>query len=212
MNTKRILIVAVLMVMAIVMNAQENQRKDHLWTIKGKKKTHEVGMYASLSGNYTEIFGDPSFWLGAKVGVVFNQRWTIGFEAQGLDYEHDLTKLTDGALYRLEAGYAGMYIEFLQPIGDFMKIGVNVMSGQGVAQYRYKSAYREELEWYEEFIDRDDFAIFKPGAGFFVRVAGNWWAGVEASYTTTSPVQLKDTKQNFLENVNAGLSVTWGVF
>ncbi len=212
MKTKTILTVAILMMFAITMNAQENERKDHLWTIKGKKKTHEVGMYVSLSGNYTEIFGDPSFWLGGKIGVVFNQRWTVGVEAQGLDYEHDLTKLTGGEEYRLEAGYTGMYVEFLQPIGNFMKFSVNVMSGRGIAQYRYKSAYREELEWYEEFIDRDDFAVFKPGAGVFVRVAGNWWAGVEASYTTTSPLYLKDAKQNFLENLNAGVSLTYGIF
>jgi hypothetical protein len=132
--------------------------------------------------------------------------------SKAINYVRELTELTNEGTYRLEAGYSGAYVEYLQPLGKRFKISFNVLSGRGVAQYRYHKDFTAGLEWYEEFIDRDHFVVLQPGARFYATIGGKWWAALEASYTTTSPLQIKGAKENFLEGANVGLSINYGIF
>jgi hypothetical protein len=211
MNTKGFLATAAIFVFTITGMAQQ-ENKNYIWEWETAKKTHEIGLYGGISGNYTEVFGNSASWLGARIGVVFNQRWTVGLEGQALNYDRELSELSNEGTYRLEAGYSGMYVEYLQPLGKRFKLSLNVLTGRGVAQYRYQKEFAAELEWYEEFVDRDHFAVFQPGARFYANIGGKWWAALEASYTTTSPLQIKGAKENFLEGANVGLSVNYGIF
>ncbi|MDA3865539.1 MAG: hypothetical protein PF489_02190 [Salinivirgaceae bacterium] len=211
MNTKGILTTVAILVLSITAKAQQ-ESENYIWTWETSKKTHEVGLYGGISGTYTEKFGNSASWLGARIGVVFNQRWVIGLEGNALNYDRELTELTSEGTYRLEAGYSGAYVEYLQPLGKRFKISFNVLSGRGVAQYRYHKDFTAGLEWYEEFIDRDHFVVLQPGARFYATIGGKWWAALEASYTTTSPLQIKGAKENFLEGANVGLSINYGIF
>jgi hypothetical protein len=191
---------------------QKNEVKSCLWTIEGKKKTHEVGLYGTVSGQYTELFKDPSFWLGARVGFVFNHKWVVGIAGHALNYDHKLTEFAENGHYRLEGGHSGMFVEYLQPFGKRIKLGARVLTGRGVVQYRFDKQTAESLEWYEEFLDRDNYAVFQPELSLYFNVGGKWWAAAEASYTTTSPVHLKGADEDFLESVNYGLSISYGIF
>jgi len=212
MKTKQILSMVILVLFAINLTAQTNESENYLWTMKTSKKTHEVGLYGSISGQYTELFDNSAFLLGARVGFVFNHKWVIGLEGHALNYDHKLTEFATEGHYRLEGGYSGTFVEYLQPIGNRIKLSAGILTGRGVVQYRYDKETAESLEWYEEFLDRDQYAVFQPEVRVYLNIGGNWWAAAEASYTTTSPVKLKGADEDLLEGLNYGLSFSYGIF
>ncbi len=212
MKTKQILSSLIVVLLAINLSAQTNETKTYLWTMKTSNNTHEVGMYGSISGQYTELFNDAAFLLGARVGFVLNHKWVIGLEGHAFNYDHKLTELTTNGHYRFEGGHSGTFIEYLQPIGKRIKLSAGILTGRGLVQYRYDKETAESLEWYEEFLDRDHYAVFQPEVRMYLNIGGNWWAAAEASYTTTSPVHLKGAHEDFLEGINYGLSISYGIF
>lgn len=212
MNTKVIIASTILVLSSVIVKAQESDNKDHIWSFNGKKRTHTIGSYASLSGTYSPLKGDNAFWLGGRIGVVFDQRWTAGVGGNLLNYDKKLDELVTDGKYRLEAGYAGLFIEHLVPLKNWGKIGVSWLSGKGTATYRYDKDYAETRPWYEEIIDTEQFAANEFGVEFQVRVYRNWWLGAQANYRFTSPIELKGEDDFFLRDYSAGISVKWGIF
>lgn len=210
MKTKAIITTLAIIFASVTISAQEHPT--HIWEYQGKKKTNELGLYAGLSGTYAPVLGKSAGFLGARAGLVFNQRWTIGLAAKGLAFDHTLNEVVSDGDYRLEGGYAGMYVEFLQPVGDNLRLSLSLMTANGIVLYRYDKQHLEGKEWYEETIDQDTYGVMEPGFEILVRVGGNWWIGAKAAWRSTSPLELKGTGENILEGNEAGLSVRYGIF
>lgn len=211
MNTKaRILSIAVIF-LSVTLNAQETGNKSHIWSFEGKK-IKSIGTYISLSGTYSPLNNNDAYWLGGRIGLVFNDRWTIGIGGNALDYDHQLTTLVNDGTYRLQAAYGGMFIEHLIPLKDWGKFGVSWLSGKGLTYFQYDKEYAESRSWYDEIIDVEDFAVNELGVEFQIRVYKNWWLGAQASYRLTSPIELEGENDYFLKDYSAGISVKWGLF
>lgn len=209
----RTIIVSVLFVLVgLLALAQENESKNYLFTLNGKNKTHEIGLYGGLSGTYSQTLSEPSGWLGAKVGVVFNHKWAFGWAASGLYFDHGLDALVSDGTYHLEAGYAGMFAEYMLPLGKNVKVSFSILSGAGLAVYRYDKDFAENRPWYQEIIDQETFAVFEPGIDLMGRVSKRWWLGLNGSYRNTSPVKLTGTNELFLNKFNGGISLRYGIF
>jgi hypothetical protein len=192
--------------------AQDSPRKDYIWKYQGKDKEHTIGLFAGLNGGYNELLGKSATLIGYKAGVVFDRHWAVGFGGQALNFDHSLNELVQDGTYRLEGGYSGMFVEYLVPMGRNFKAGISILSGMGVAQYRYTKDFAENRPWYQEIIDTETFAVFEPSVDFQARIAGKWWIGLYGSYRNTSPIKLMGTDENFLNTFNAGVSLTYGVF
>jgi len=212
MKTKVILTTSILMLLSVFVNAQKPENKDHIWSYEGRKKNHTIGTYVSISGTYSPLKGDHSYWLGGRIGLVFDKKWTIGVGGNVLDYDKKLTELVTDGEYRLEAAYSGMFLERLFPLKDWGKIGVSWLSGMGVTSYRYDNEYAESRPWYEEIIDTERFAVNELSLEFQLRIYHNWWLGAKAGYRLTSPIKLKGEDDFFLRDYDAGITVKWGVF
>lgn len=184
----------------------------YLWEYEGKNKTNTLGLYGGMSGTFTEVLDKPAGFLDAKVGLVFNQNWTIGIAAKGLAFDHTLNEVVNDGDYRLEAGYAGMYIEYLLPLGHHVKISLSLLSASGIALYRYDKEQVEGKEWYEEVIDQDRYGVLEPGAEILVRLGKKWWIGARADWRSISPLKLKDTDENILDGGETGVSLRYGIF
>lgn len=192
--------------------AQDNESKNHVFTLKGKNKTHEVGLYGGLSGTYSETLAKPSGWLSAKAGLVFNHKWAFGWAGSGLYFDRRLDQgVTDGT-YHLEAGYAGLFAEYMQPLGKNLKISFSVLSGAGLAVYRYDKDFAENRPWYQEIIDQETFAVFEPGIDLMAKISSRWWLGLNGSYRNTSPVKLTGTDDMLFNKFNGGISIRYGIY
>ncbi len=212
MKTRVIILSAILFLLSVYSKAQETENKNYIWSYEGKKKINTIGTYIGLSGSYSPLNNTDSYWLGGRIGIVFNQKWTIGVGGNALDYDRQLSELVDDGTYRLQAGYAGLFVERLFPLKDWGKLGVSWLGGSGITFFEYDNEYTGSKEWYEEIVDMDDFAINELGVEFQVRVYKNWWMGAHASYRLTSPVEMKGEDEYFLRDYSAGVSVKWGIF
>lgn len=213
MNTKVSIIAILLNVfMGINLQAQQSQEQTSLFNYEGKNKTHHVGFYADLGVSFGDNLQKSSFWLDGKAGLVWNQHWAFGFAGSALNYDHKLSKLVNDGTYRMEAGYSGIFVEYIAHLSDWARVSGSLITGQGVAQYRYDKEFAEARQWYEELIDRETFAVFQPGLECQVKVYNNWWLAASVSYRNTSPVKLLGQKDCFLQGLNYGLSVKYNLY
>ena len=208
-----ILITAILTALTFFSAAgQEQTTGDYIWKYQGRKKENTIGMYGGMSGSYSTFGDEPVMWLGAKAGLVFNGRWGVGLAGEAINYDKKLTALVDDGDYRLQAGYSGLFVEHIVPVKDWAKVRISWTTGMGVAFYQYNKEFRENRSWYNEYIDVERFAANKFDVGFDVRVAGNWWVGLQTGYRDTSPVKLEGTAADVFEAFNAGISLKYGIF
>lgn len=212
MKTKMFLIFILSSLISVQTYSQKKERKDYVWQYNGKNKTHTVGLYGGLYGSYSPVNSDAAGYLGYRIGVVFDHRFGIGLAAYGLSYDRTLKEIVSDGNYHLQAGYAGLFLEYIQPISKNLKASVSMLMAQGVALYQYDKDYREGKEWYQETIDRDNFHVTEPGIEIQTRIAGNWWIGANATYRLTSPIKMMGTNESMLQNYSAGISLKYGVF
>lgn len=200
------------MFIATVVMSQDKEHKNHLWKYEGKNKMNTIGMYGGLYGSYSPVSDNSAGYLGYRLGIVFNQRYVIGLAGFGLSYDKTLNAITEEGSYHLQAGYAGLYFEYIYPVSKNLKMSASLISATGLALYKYDKEFRDGKEWYEETLDRDNFHVFEPGVEIQIRMASNWWLGAYATYRFTSPIDMKDTDEDILQNYSAGLSLKFGIF
>ncbi len=202
----------ILIVVLLVLASQAQERKNYILSFGGKSKTHTLGFYGGLNGLYSTVNENDATWFGGKAGLVFDQHWVVGFAGSTLNYDKNLDRLVSDGTYRLNAGYSGLFVEYLLPVKDFAKVSLSWTTGMGMAKYVYNKEFTAEKMWYEEIIDQDNFAANEFAAGVMFRITGNWWLGLEGSYRDTSPVELIGTDSDLFEKFNVGLSVKYGIF
>jgi hypothetical protein len=208
----KVLVLAFVLFVNFMLFGQDSTTRDYVWKYKGHHNEHTLGLFCGLSGGYNELLGKSATMIGYKAGVVFDKHWAVGFGGHALNFDHTLAELVSDGTYRLEGGYSGVFVEYMIPMGRNFKAGVTILSGMGVAQYRYTNGFAESRPWYQEIIDTETFAVFEPGIDVQARIAGKWWIGVYGTYRNTSPVKLMGTDEQFLNTFNAGVSLTFGVF
>lgn len=212
MKTKHIIITLSLVLTTLLAFPQGKMHKDYIWKYQGKKKENTLGMYGGLYGSYADLMSKPSANIGGRMGLVFNKRFGLGIAFYGISYDRTLNEAVDDGTYHLEAGYSGVFFEYIQPLGENFKVSAFVITGGGIAKYTYDKDYRDGKEWYEETIDIASFSVFEPGIELQTRLAGKWWLGAYATYRFSSPIDLKESPDYMLTNFTAGLSLKFGVF
>ncbi|MBC7891776.1 MAG: hypothetical protein H7Y12_06145 [Sphingobacteriaceae bacterium] len=102
--------------------------------------------------------------------------------------------------------------QYMRPIGKNMKISFSILSGAGLAMYKYDKDFAENRPWYQEIIDQETFAVFEPGIDLMAKVSKRWWIGLNGSYRNTSPVKLTGTDDLLFNKFNGGISIRYGIF
>lgn len=210
MKTNTILFTAFFFFSGIFATAQD--QGDYLWTYEGKHKTHTIGLYGGLYGSYSELNSDGVGFLGLKGGVVFDRKLGVGLAGFALWYDKPLDALMTDGTYHLQAGYSGAYVEYIQPIGQHVKLSVSLLSGAGLALYQVDKPYESDLPWYDRILDQDNFSVLEPGFEVQTRIGKKWWLGGYATYRTTSPIRMRGTEEDILQNYTTGISIKYGVF
>ena len=207
MKAKKLLLIAVLTaLLAGSLYAQEPSNS------KNVDDLNDMGLYIGLDVNYAGIDSEPAGDLGLKAVLALNSKWGIGLAGTGIWYDYRLDELSEVGTYHLEAAYSGLIVEYNLALSPKSKVSFTLLSGMGVAQYRYDHEYQKDLVWTEEIIDRTSFAVFEPGFELMTRLSNKWWLGAGLAYRTTSPLRLIDTPEDMLQNFKGGIRVRYTLF
>ena len=202
----------VLFLLAATGASYAQAKEDYLWSFEGKNRTHEIGLYLGASVHLTEIDSKLAGSLGAKAGLVFNQRWTLGLAGRAIWYDYRQNKLVSDGTYHLEAAYSGLMIDRIRSLSKSFNLNFSLLTGAGLAQYRYDHDFRKEQLWYQEIIDRETFSVFEPGVEIAIKIGERSHLGLQVTYRSTSPIQLKDTEEQLLSNATAGITYRYAIF
>lgn len=212
MKTKVFIVSAILLLVIMTTKAQDQTSKSYVWQWQGKTKTHTLGYYGGIYGTYSPVDNRSAQWLSGRLGVVIDKHWGLGIAGSALNYDYHLYKVVNDGTYRLQAGFAGMFIEYLIPIKEWGKVSFSWTTGKGTAFYQYDKDYRENRPWYQEIIDTEDFAVNELGMEVQFRTFRKWWIGAYGSYRLTSPIELMGQDDFFLRNYSVGVSIKYGIF
>jgi len=212
MKTKVFILAVIVSFIIISVKGQSKEDSNFLWTIKCKNKTHTIGLYGGLYGSYSEVMNKTAYYLGYRIGSVWNHRWGIGLAGYGLDFDRKLSKVVSDGTYHLEAGYAGVFIEYFQPLGKKCKLSFSLVTATGLAIYKYDKEFVAGRPWYNVKIDQATFQVFEPGIELETKICKRWWIGINATYRNTSPVKLIGTDEKIFNNFTKGISLKYGIF
>ena len=209
---KRCTFLSTLIILATSFTSKAQDKEDHGWSYEGKNRTHQVGFYLGGSIHFTEIDNKLAGSLGAKAGLVFNQRWALGLAGRAIWYDYRQNELVSNGTYHLEAAYSGLMLEYMLPLTKSIHLNFSLLTGAGLAQYKYDHDFREELLWYEEIIDRETFSVFEPGVEIATKLGNRSSVGLQITYRGTSPIKLVDTDEQLLSNATLGITYRYGMF
>jgi len=172
---------------------------------------HELGMYVNLTGRASSVLDQTSAFGDARIGLVFNDTWTVGLTGTALGHDNQLSELVDDGTYHLYTSYGGFFVERIFGLTQNMTASLMFMSGQGTAYYQYDKDYRKEKVWSEEIIDQTTFGVQELTLEVQHRVYGNFWMGVSGSVRNTSPIRLIGTSDGFLKKPSVGVSFKYNI-
>ncbi len=202
-----IYLLAVLILSANIF-AQENQTEKNLF----KLGDYNFGGYIGTNLKYSQVFDDNSGFLDLKAAFVINHKYSVGFSLTGLYYDKSLDQLVENGTYHIYGSFAGLLLERHFVLSERFKLSLSINSGTGTAYYQYDKDYRENVEWYEEIIDRENFGFFEPGIELQTKISKHFWLGAVSSYRFTSPLKLKGQDEDVFRNLSAGISIKYGIF
>jgi hypothetical protein len=162
-------------------------------------QTREIGGYASLSFNYTELGRTDGFVADLEAALLLNRRFAIGFMAGG-----GISGSIDDEGNRLALGYGGVVARyfFLFDSPFAFSVGAAAMAG-GVEL----EPPREEEE---ESSDGDALFIFEPLLGGHLNLTRFARIGVHAGYRFPAGVELYDSDE--VRGLKAGFHAQLGWF
>ncbi|NJN26952.1 MAG: hypothetical protein HC819_13715 [Cyclobacteriaceae bacterium] len=192
--------------------AQDSEMKNHIWMYEGKKSQQRLGAYLAMDGVYHALDGQSTGLLGIRGALVWNSRWGVGLMGQALWYDEPLDEVVSEGTYHLQAGLAGLYIEYQIPLNENWRTSIMLASGSGLTLYQYDKDDREGKNWYEEIIDRDTFGFVQPTIEIRRKIGGLWWIGAEVGFMGTSELHMQGLPSDFLNGIKPGFSITYGLF
>ena len=185
----------------------EETGKNYLMTIGDS----QVGGYIGLNGRASSVFSETGGFVDGKIGVVLNNKWTIGLTGSALTHDQQYDKLVDDGTYHLFVNYGGLFVERIFSINQDFKWSLGLMTGQGIAYYEYDKEFQKDKVWTEKIIDKTTFGVQELSLEIQHRVVGNFWLGVNGSIRNTSPIRLIGTSSEFLKKPSFGFSLKYGI-
>lgn len=115
-------------------------------------------------------------WL--EVGLSFGAVHTLE-----RSYEDEI-----GRDYQAEFAYASIVLRPHVGLGRGVDIGLPLSSGWGMLQYRYGHEYRDDMTWFEEYLDRATSPVFTAGADIRIDFSERFGARLEGGYRQATSI------------------------
>lgn len=182
--------------MVSISNAQQE-------TLFGNGKiTH--GGYGGPELKVTQFNDDWGLAFGGRGGWIINSAFSIGGGGYGIVTKHtvdyDYSK-DPNADIRLNVGYGGLFLEYINSSNRVVHFTVNALIGAGGASY---GVYDEDDRWdnYDDIKESSPFFVLEPGITAEVNVFKFFRISAGVSYRWASGAELFNTDGTLLTDDN----------
>lgn len=206
MKQLKYIITAFIAFATIQLNAQENENY-----IEFNDSQNVVnGVYLGLNFGYGEMDGKSTYFGGAKIAYVANQRFEVGFSGVGFYSEQN----TNGALKNNDVfgGYGGLHLEpiFFGPKKWSMSIPMLV--GGGAIAYANKDLEDIIDEGNGKIEEWEPFFVFEPGVSIQYNISSYLQFEMGVKYRISSEFDLFPEGITNINGFTGSVGIKVGVF
>ncbi len=218
---KKIFTIALLALMVQFSFAQEEKKdekkgkRDDINTIFTKDNLKVTGGFIAPQVRVGNVHEDVSMMLGGKIGMTFNDRFSLGLAGYGLtnNSNFDINVATpQQELVRLGMGYGGLNLEYTLFTNNKVHFSIPVLVGAGgVYVYEDDGDYFNS-EWDE--IENSAAFIVEPGIDVELNLFKFFRVGLGATYRYVSQTDLpiSDLSDEDLSGLMFNASFKFGFF
>jgi len=199
----------------------QDEPKEEMKTIITGKHLKFSGCFISPELKGTIMNDGYGFLMGGRLGVIFNDKFSIGLGGYGLTTEHlvDLTAYPEvDDIAKIGFGYGGLVFEYTLFGNKMIHFTIPVLVGGGGASL-YKDVVIDEEEWtWEQWSDQfntyesSGFFVVEPGVNLEVNITKFMRFDLGASYRLVEFTEMDYLSNSDLSNLAVNASLKFGLF
>ncbi|MFC2096552.1 hypothetical protein ACFLQ3_02505 [Bacteroidota bacterium] len=218
---KKIFTLVLLALMVQVSFAQEEKeeekknKRDDINTIFNKENLKVTGGYIAPELKIGNVHEDMSMFLGGKIGMTFNDKFTLGLAGYGLVNNSnfnipDINPFSSAVTpVRIGIGYGGLALEYTLFSNKKVHFSIPVVVGVGGV-----SIYEDEEEYYYDWNELENSAAFvvEPGVNVELNLFKFFRVDLGASYRLVSQTDLQYLTDEDLSDFTINATFKFGFF
>lgn len=189
---------------------EEDNNEETVFTKDNFKFT---GSYIALEFKMSDVRDDIGIFAGGKMGVSFNDRFSLGIAAYGLIYNSDFTVLAPDMwsdltqqLASIKFIYGGLLLEYTFFSNKIVHFNIPVVIGVG------KASLKGEDHIFLERIEKSSAFVIEPGLELEVNLLEFLKVDLGASYRNVSNTSLQYIDDEDLVGLSYNLTFRFDFF
>ena len=176
----------------------------------------KIGGFGGPQAKFTELDGEFAVQFGGRGGFIINSTFSIGGGGYGIaSGRHMNFSAVDGNNSRLNIGYGGLILEYINNSDDLFHFTFNTLFGAGGAELRDApigtSRYLDDYDNYD-LIDNDWFFVIEPELNLDINLTNFMRFSIGASYRYVGDVQMIGLTDEDLSGFSANIMLKFGRF
>ena len=196
-----------------VKKEEKKNKRDDINTICTKDNLKITGGYLAPELKVGNVYEDISLFLGGKIGMTFNDKFTLGIGGYGLtnnsNFDLQLTPTTT-QLSRVSMGYGGLALEYTFFTNKKIHFSIPVMVGVGGVYIYEDDGDYFNSSWDE--IENSAAFVVEPGVDVEFNLFKFFRVGIGASYRLVSQTSLQYLEDEDLSDYTINATFKFGFF
>lgn len=180
-----LLLLTLIVQVGFAQEQEEKKEKDDIQTIFSDQNLKFSGGFIAPEIKYGPIYDNNGFFVGGRMGAIFNDRFSVGLGGYGLTAKSSFYHDFDGAgpepirNVRIGMGYGGLALEYAFFSKKAIHFTVPVLVGAGGFVF-----YEGTDDFWDEFNEYESTAAFflEPGVNLELNLFKHFRFNVGASY------------------------------
>lgn len=208
---KKIISLLLLAFMVQVSFAQEPKQdpNSEMNTIFSKENLKITGGFIAPELKYSNVYEDASLLLGGKIGMTFNDKFTLGLAGYGLTNNSNFD-MDNGTSARIGMGYGGLLLEYTFFTNKKIHFSIPVVVGAAGIYIYDDDGNHFNNEWNE--IENSAAFVVEPGVNIELNLFKFFRVDLGASYRLISQTDLVYLQDEDLSDLTFNATFKFGFF
>ena len=193
MKISRITLIAVSLILAATLFAQDDSNEMRTLFKKSPDKKMDNGGYGSFSIGYSQIDNKDALILGGRAAWLADHKFALGIAGYGFFNSLEKTNVPDddNSQYFLTGGYGGLFFEPIVLPNHPVHVSFPIILGVGGISAVQANNWKDYNDSDNYYTDTDFFLVAEPGIDIEFNIIKFFRISVGASYRFTNGVNLQ---------------------